>query len=108
MKAVEQDADWWLMCPDNSPGLTDVYAEEFEELYNRYVKENRFLKVIKARTLWNKILEAQSEQGMPYLLYKDAVNRKSNQENIGVIKSSNLCSEICIVSNESETGVCNL
>ena len=108
MKAVEEDSDWWLMCPDNSPGLTDVYAEDFENLYNRYVKENRFLKVIKARTLWNKILEAQSEQGMPYLLYKDAVNRKSNQENIGVIKSSNLCSEICIVSNERETGVCNL
>jgi ribonucleoside-diphosphate reductase alpha chain len=108
MVAVEEDKDWWLMSSDVSPGLTDVYGKDFDDLYYRYVSEGKFVKVIKARDLWNKILMTQIETGMPYMLYKDSVNEKSNQKNIGVIKSSNLCCEITLVSDTKETAVCNI
>lgn len=107
MKRVEEDGDWTLMCPHQCPGLSDVYGKEFEELYTKYEKEGRG-KTIKAREVWFKILDSQTEVGMPYLLYKDAANKKSNQKNIGVIKSSNLCTEIMEVSTDKETAVCNL
>lgn len=108
MEKIEKNEDWHLMCPDECPGLSDVYGEEFEKLYNKYVEEKRYKSVIKAQEIWFKVLEAQIETGTPYLLYKDSVNKKSNQKNIGVIKSSNLCSEITLVSNDKETAVCNL
>lgn len=91
MKQVESDGDWWLMCPDKCPGLTECYGDEFEELYWKYVKDLRFIKKIKAQELFKAILDAQIETGNPYMVYKDAVNRKSNQKNIGMVKSSNLC-----------------
>jgi ribonucleotide reductase alpha subunit len=91
METVDKDGDWYLMNPDSAKGLDDVYGEEYTELYNRYVEEGKYTQKIKARDLWNKILISQIETGMPYMLYKDHVNRKSNQKNIGVIKSSNLC-----------------
>jgi ribonucleoside-diphosphate reductase alpha chain len=91
MKRVEDDGDWHLMCPDECPGLVDAYGPAFEELYEKYVSENKFRKVVKAQELWFKILEAQIETGTPYLLYKDAVNEKNNQSNLGTIRSSNLC-----------------
>ena len=91
MKCVEDDTDWYLMCPDECPGLTESHSSTFEELYNKYVSEGRYRKKIKAQELWFKILESQMETGTPYLLYKDAANRKSNQRNYGTIKSSNLC-----------------
>jgi ribonucleoside-diphosphate reductase alpha chain len=108
MEKIEKNEDWYLMCPDECPGLSDVYGEEFEKLYNKYVEEKRYKSVVKAQEVWFKVLEAQIETGTPYLLYKDSVNKKSNQKNIGVIKSSNLCSEITLVSNDKETAVCNL
>jgi ribonucleoside-diphosphate reductase alpha chain len=108
MEKIEKNEDWYLMCPDECPGLSDVYGEEFEKLYNKYVQEKRYKAVIKAQEVWFKVLEAQIETGTPYLLYKDSVNKKSNQKNVGVIKSSNLCSEITLVSNDKETAVCNL
>jgi len=108
MERVKTGGNWTLMCPDKCPGLADVYGERFVELYTQYESENRGNKVIKARDLWFQVLDAQMETGTPYILYKDAVNRKSNQKNVGVIKSSNLCSEICEISNETETAVCNL
>lgn len=91
MKRVEDDGEWHLMCPDECPGLVDAYGAEFEKLYEKYVSENKFRKVVKAQELWFKILEAQIESGTPYLLYKDAVNEKNNQSNLGTIRSSNLC-----------------
>lgn len=91
MKQVEEDQDWYLMCPDESPGLADVYGDEYEQLYWKYVKEERFRKKIRARDLYKKIIKSQIETGTPYVLYKDACNKKSNQKNIGTIKSSNLC-----------------
>lgn len=91
MKRVELDAKWSLMCPDQAPGLADVHSEAFETLYEQYEREGRFIKQVDARKLWNAILEAQIETGTPYLLYKDTANRKSNQKNLGTIKSSNLC-----------------
>ncbi len=91
MEKIEKNEDWYLMCPDECPGLSDVYGEEFEKLYNKYVQEKRYKTVVKAQEVWFKVLEAQIETGTPYLLYKDSVNKKSNQKNVGVIKSSNLC-----------------
>jgi ribonucleotide reductase alpha subunit len=91
MKSVENNEDWYLMCPDKCPGLSDVYGEEFDNLYKKYIEENRYNKKIKARDLWEAIISSQVETGTPYMLYKDAANKKSNQKNIGTIKSSNLC-----------------
>jgi len=108
MERVKNDGDWSLMCPDACPGLSDCYGDEFNTLYNKYVEEGKVIKTIKARTVWFKILDSQMETGTPYLLYKDAANEKSNQKNIGVIKSSNLCTEIMEYSDENETAVCNL
>ena len=108
MKNVENNEDWYLMCPDKCPGLSDVYGEEFDNLYHKYIEEKRYNKQIKARDLWEAIISSQVETGTPYMLYKDAANQKSNQKNIGTIKSSNLCAEIVEVSNKEETAVCNL
>ena len=99
---------WSYFCPDECPGLSDVYGEEFRVLYERYEREGRARKQVKARELWLKILDSQMETGTPYILFKDAANKKSNQKNIGVIKSSNLCTEIMEYSDENETAVCNL
>ena len=102
-------ADMWsYFCPDECPGLADVYGDKFKELYERYEREGRARKQVKARDLWLKILDSQMETGTPYILFKDAANMKSNQKNIGVIKSSNLCTEIMEYSDENETAVCNL
>ena len=102
-------ADMWsYFCPDECPGLSDVYGEEFRVLYERYEREGRARKQVKARDLWLKILDSQMETGTPYILFKDAANTKSNQKNIGIIKSSNLCTEIMEYSDENETAVCNL
>ena len=108
MKRVKENKKWSLMCPDKCRGLSDVYGKEFEELYEKYENEEKYTKQINAQDLWFKILEAQIEQGVPYILYKDAANNKSNQKNIGTIKSSNLCAEVLIHSSPEETGVCNL
>ena len=108
MKRVKENKEWSLMCPDQSRGLSDVYGEEFEKLYEKYEEEGKYIKKINAQDLWFKILEAQIEQGVPYILYKDAANKKSNQKNLGTIKSSNLCAEVLIHSSPEETGVCNL
>ena len=108
MKAVEKDQDWHLMCPSECPGLTDVYGREFDELYSKYVLQGKFRKVLRARQIWDSILRSQIETGTPYMCYKDSVNEKSNQKNIGTIKSSNLCTEIVEVSSPDETAVCNL
>lgn len=108
MKRVEQDADWTLMCPNECPNLFDMHSEEFEETYLKYESENRGRKTIKARELWEKILESQIETGTPYMLYKDAANRKSNQQNLGTIRSSNLCTEILEYTSKDEIAVCNL
>ena len=108
MEKVEKDEDWHLMCPHECPGLPDVYGEQFNELYRTYVAQGRFKKVVKARTIWDAMLKSQIETGTPYMCYKDSVNAKSNQSNIGAIKSSNLCTEIMEVSGPDETAVCNL
>jgi ribonucleoside-diphosphate reductase alpha chain len=108
MKRVEADADWTLMCPNKSPGLADTYGKAFEELYEKYEKEGRGLRTIKARDLWFKVISSQIETGMPFMLYKDAANEKSNQKNLGTIKSSNLCTEIMQYTSEKEIAVCNL
>jgi ribonucleoside-diphosphate reductase alpha subunit len=108
MQKVEADEDWHLMCPHECPGLTDTYGEAFNELYRTYVAQGRFRKCVKARAVWDAILKSQVETGTPYMCYKDAVNRKSNQSNIGTVKSSNLCTEIMEVSGPDETAVCNL
>ena len=108
MEKVEQDKEWCLFCPDKCPGLSDCYGEEFNTLYNKYETEGKMNKRVKARDIWYKILDSQMETGTPYLLYKDAANEKSNQKNLGVIKSSNLCTEIIEYSNDVETAVCNL
>jgi len=108
MEQVEKDGDWYLMCPDECPNLNDVYGDEYDKLYWKYVSEKKYRKVVKARKLMEKIMDSQLETGTPYICYKDHVNEKSNQKNIGIIKSSNLCSEITLVSNDEEHGVCNL
>jgi len=108
MQKVLEDGDWHLFCPDVCPGLSDVYGDAFVALYNRYVGANKFTHKIKARKLWFAILDSQMETGTPYLLYKDSANGKSNQKNLGTIKSSNLCCEIMEYSNSKETAVCNL
>lgn len=108
MEKVENDEDWFLMCPHENPGLADAWGEEFNELYRMYVAQGRFRKQVRAREIWDKILKSQVETGTPYMCYKDSVNRKSNQKNIGTIKSSNLCTEIVEVSTPDETAVCNL
>jgi ribonucleoside-diphosphate reductase alpha chain len=108
MERVEADGDWSLFCPSEAPGLSDVWGDAFVKLYERYEKEGRARKVVKAQKLWFQILDTQMETGTPYLVYKDAANKKSNQQNLGTIKSSNLCSEIIEFSNPQETAVCNL
>ena len=108
MERVEADGDWSLFCPNEAPGLADVWGDDFKALYERYEKEGRARKVVKAQKLWFQTLDSQMETGTPYLLYKDAANRKSNQQNLGTIKSSNLCTEIIEYSNKEETAVCNL
>lgn len=108
MKRVEQNADWSLMCPHECPGLSDCWGEEFEELYTRYEREGKFKKQIKAQKLWFAIIESQTETGTPYMLYKDSCNRKSNQQNLGTIKCSNLCTEILEYTAPDEIAVCNL
>ncbi|MBK0371102.1 ribonucleoside-diphosphate reductase subunit alpha [Flavobacterium agrisoli] len=108
MKRVQDDAAWTLMCPNECPGLYDVYGEEFEALYTEYEAKGKGRKTIRARELWEKILESQIETGTPYMLYKDAANRKSNQKNLGVIRSSNLCTEIMEYTSKDEIAVCNL
>ena len=108
MKRVQENGDWTLMCPNECPGLYDVYGEEFEALYTSYEKAGKGRKTIKAHELWEKILESQIETGTPYMLYKDAVNRKSNQKNLGTIRSSNLCTEIMEYTSADEVAVCNL
>ena len=107
MKRVQDKGYWTLMCPDKCPGLSDCYGEEFEQLYTRYEQEGRG-ETIDAQKIWHSIYISQIEVGMPYILFKDACNRKSNQQNLGVIKSSNLCTEIIEYSNKDETAVCNL
>ena len=108
MRRVEADEDWTLFCPAEAPGLSDVVGEEFEALYTKYEREGRGRKTIKAQKLWFQILDTQMETGTPYLLFKDASNLKSNQKNLGTIKSSNLCTEILEYSDKDETAVCNL
>ncbi|MBV36886.1 MAG: ribonucleoside-diphosphate reductase subunit alpha [Rickettsiales bacterium] len=108
MSRVEKNQDWTLFCPHEAPGLADVYGEEFEALYERYEKEGRGRQTIKAQKLWYAILEAQTETGTPYMLYKDACNKKSNQKNLGTIRSSNLCTEIVEYTAPDEVAVCNL
>ena len=108
MKRTKSDGNWTLMCPDECPGLADVYGEDFDTLYEKYEKEGKGRKTMKARDLWFQVLDAQMETGTPYLVYKDAANNKSNQKNIGTIKSSNLCSEIIEYSDHNESAVCNL
>ncbi len=108
MKRVQEDSYWTLMCPNECPGLYDVYGEEFEALYIDYETRGKGRKTIKARELWEKILESQIETGTPYMLYKDAANRKSNQKNLGTIRSSNLCTEIMEFTSKDEIAVCNL
>jgi ribonucleoside-diphosphate reductase alpha chain len=108
MKRVEEEGMWSLMCPNECPGLSDCHSEEFVKLYTKYEEEGRFRKQIKARELWASIIEAQIETGNPYMLFKDAANSKSNQQNLGTIKSSNLCTEIIEYTSADEVAVCNL
>jgi ribonucleoside-diphosphate reductase alpha chain len=108
MQRVEANGDWSLFCPHESPGLADCWGEEFERLYTRYEAEGKARKKVRAQDLWFAILDAQIETGTPYLLYKDSANRKSNQQNLGTIKSSNLCTEIIEYTSPDEVAVCNL
>ena len=108
MKRVEENAEWTLMCPNECPGLYDCHGDEFDKLYLKYEKQSKGRKTIKARELWEKILESQIETGTPYMLYKDSANRKSNQKNLGTIRSSNLCTEILEYTSKDEIAVCNL
>ena len=108
MKRVEQNVEWTLMCPNECPDLYNVHGDEFDALYLKYESEGRGRRTIKARELWEKILESQIETGTPYMLYKDAANRKSNQKNLGTIRSSNLCTEIMEYTAPDEVAVCNL
>jgi ribonucleoside-diphosphate reductase alpha subunit len=108
MEKVKKDEMWSLFCPDACPGMSDVYGDKFRELYDKYTSEGRAVRTVKARELWFKILDSQMETGTPYLLYKDPANEKSNQKNLGTIKSSNLCTEIIEYSDGEQTAVCNL
>ena len=108
MQRVENNEMWSLFCPNEAPGLADVWGEDFERLYQKYESENKFRKQVKAQDLWFEVLESQIETGTPYILYKDAANRKSNQKNLGTIKSSNLCTEIIEYTAPDEVAVCNL
>lgn len=108
MNRVKSNGSWSLLCPDECPGLSDVHNEEFDTLYLKYENEKKYRRQVNARELWFKILDSQMETGTPYILYKDACNRKSNQKNLGTIKSSNLCTEIIEYSDKDETAVCNL
>lgn len=108
MKRVEEDAQWTLMCPNECPNLCDMHSEEFEAMYLKYEAEGRGRRTVRARELWEKILESQIETGTPYMLYKDSANRKSNQKNLGTIRSSNLCTEILEYTSPDEVAVCNL
>ena len=108
MERVNTNGDWTLMCPDECPGLSDAYGDDFVKLYTDYETKNKGRKTIKARDLWFRIMDSQMETGTPYILYKDAANKKSNQQNLGTIKSSNLCTEIIEYSDDKETAVCNL
>ena len=108
MKRIENNESWSLFCPNEAPGLADCWGEDFERLYEKYEKEGKYRKQIKAQDLWFEILEAQIETGTPYMLYKDAANRKSNQKHLGTIKSSNLCTEIIEYTAPDEVAVCNL
>jgi len=108
MQRVESNGNWTLMCPNECPGLSDVYGEEFEKLYKRYEQEGKGKKTIKAQQLWSAIIESQTETGTPYMLYKDHANNKSNQKNLGTIKCSNLCTEIMEYTSVDEVAVCNL
>jgi ribonucleoside-diphosphate reductase subunit M1 len=108
MNRVKNDENWSLMCPHQSPGLSDCWGEEFEKLYKKYEAEGRYVKQLPARDVWRAIYASQVETGTPYMLYKDACNRKSNQQNLGTIKSSNLCTEIVEYTSPDEIAVCNL
>jgi len=108
MKRVESNEMWSLFCPNEAPGLADVWGDDFERLYEKYEKEGKFRRQIKAQDLWFEVLEAQIETGTPYMLYKDAANKKSNQKNLGTIRSSNLCTEILEYTSADEVAVCNL
>ena len=108
MKRVENDEDWSLFCPSVVPELTETYGEEFEEIYLRSEREKKYMKVVKARDIWKAILQSQIETGLPYITYKDSVNKKSNQKNIGIIRSLNLCCEIAEHTNPNSVAVCNL
>lgn len=108
MKRVEANEEWSLMCPHDCPGLSETWGEEFEKVYTTYENEGRFIRRVKAQDLWFAIIESQVETGVPYMLYKDACNRKSNQQNVGTIKCSNLCTEIVEYSSKDEVAVCNL
>ena len=108
MKRVEEAGKWSLFCPDKAKGLSDVYGEDFEKLYTKYEEEGLAIKTIDASEIWKAIIKSQTETGTPYMLYKDSCNRKSNQKNLGVIKSSNLCTEILEYTDKNETAVCNL
>ena len=108
MERVKSGGNWTLMCPDECPGLSDCYGDDFKNLYEKYESDNKGKRTMEARKLWFAILDSQMETGTPYLLFKDSVNKKSNQKNVGVIKSSNLCTEITEYSDSDETAVCNL
>ena len=108
MKRVENNEEWSLFCPNEAPGLADCYGDEFEKLYEKYEREGKYRRQIKAQDLWFEILESQMETGTPYMMYKDAANKKSNQKNLGTIKSSNLCTEIIEYTSPDEVAVCNL
>ena len=108
MERVRNNSEWSLFCPDTAPGLSDCYGDNYKNLYEKYESENKQICKMNARDLWVKILDSQMETGTPYILYKDSINKKSNQKNIGVIKSSNLCTEITEYSDKDETAVCNL
>lgn len=108
MERVRDDGEWSLMCPNECPGLSDCYGDEFKKLYEKYEREGKARKTIKAQQLWFAILDAQVETGTPYMLYKDHANKKSNQQNLGTIKCSNLCCEIVEYTAPDEAAVCNL
>lgn len=108
MKRVIENSTWTLFCPNECPGLPEVWGEAFEKLYTEYEQSGRGRKTLKAREVWQAIVDSQIETGTPYMLYKDACNRKSNQQHLGTIKSSNLCTEIVEYTSKDEVAVCNL